>query len=296
MSEKGTLVHLMAGGVGGTCGAVVTCPLEVVKTRLQSSGFITTSMGDLQPSIWSCLRQILVQEGPRGMFRGLVPNLVGVAPSRAIYFWSYSGTKAKINNMVPKSTKDSPSVHMISAGVAGLVSSCSTNPIWVVKTRLQLENERVHTSPSTIVRMILKQDGMWGFWRGLTASMYGITETVIHFVIYEALRKKYIEYRGRPPDSQQTMLDFLGFMGCGAVSKTIATSIAYPHEVVRTRLREPGSKYRSFWQTMGLVYREEGRSGLYRGLLTNLLRQIPNTAVMMATYELTVHLVTKYQV
>ena len=38
------------------------------------------------------------------------------------------------------------------------------------------------------------------------------------------------------------------------------------------------------------MYREEGRAGLYRGLATNLVRQIPNTAVMMATYELTVYL------
>ena len=60
-------------------------------------------------------------------------------------------------------------------------------------------------------------------------------------------------------------------------------------EVARTRLREAGSKYRSFWQTLRLVYREEGRRGLYRGLGTQLVRQIPNTAIMMATYELTVY-------
>ena len=64
-------------------------------------------------------------------------------------------------------------------------------------------------------------------------------------------------------------------------------------EVVRTRLREPGNKYSSFWQSLQLVYREEGRAGLYRGLATNLVRQIPNTAVMMATYELVVHLVDR---
>ena len=38
-------------------------------------------------------RHIWVHEGPRGLFRGLGPNLVGVAPSRAIYFWSYSTSK-----------------------------------------------------------------------------------------------------------------------------------------------------------------------------------------------------------
>ena len=55
-------------------------------------------------------------------------------------------------------------------------------------------------------------------------------------------------------------------------------------------MREPGGKYRSFWQTLRLVNREEGRRGLYRGLGTQLVRQIPNTAIMMATYELTVTL------
>ena len=61
-------------------------------------------------------------------------------------------------------------------------------------------------------------------------------------------------------------------------------------EVARTRLREAGTKYRSFWQTLVVVYREEGRRGLYRGLGTQLVRQIPNTAIMMATYELTVYM------
>ena len=48
----------------------------------------------------------------------------------------------------------------------------------------------------------------------------------------------------------------------------------------------------TFWGTLATVYREEGVVGLYRGLGTNLVRQIPNTAVMMATYELVVYLVS----
>lgn len=53
-------------------------------------------------------------------------------------------------------------------------------------------------------------------------------------------------------------------MMAGAVSKTIASCIAYPHEVARTRLREEGNKYHSFWQTLHTVWKEEGRAGLYR--------------------------------
>lgn len=61
-------------------------------------------------------------------------------------------------------------------------------------------------------------------------------------------------------------------------------------EVIRTRLREEGSKYRSFFQTLLTVHREEGYRALYRGLTTHLVRQIPNTAIMMCTYEVVVYL------
>ena len=66
-------------------------------------------------------------------------------------------------------------------------------------------------------------------------------------------------------------------------------SNVFVSEVARTRMREAGGKYKSFWQTLRLVHKEEGRVGLYRGLGTQLVRQIPNTAIMMATYELTVY-------
>ena len=308
---------MVAGGVGGTVGAIVTCPLEVVKTRLQSSssGFDTRILSDNRraaSSVWQCLRQVLVQEGVPGLFRGLGPNLVGVAPSRAIYFWAYSYSKSRAFPYI-LGQRDTPLVHLTSAAFAGCVSSITTNPIWVVKTRLQLDREKKPTSLGNVVRQIAKEGGVRGFYLGLTASFYGVLETVAHFVVYEYLKKRMSAWLGQRHD-QHDMKHFLGFMACGALSKTGATCLAYPHgklnistpcislipfslsEVVRTRLREPGLKYRSFWQTMGLVYKEEGRPGLYRGLATNLVRQIPNTAVMMATYELTVHLINKYNV
>ena len=75
------------------------------------------------------------------------------------------------------------------------------------------------------------------------------------------------------------------------MNQNVSISIA---EVARTRLREENSIYRSFWQTIATVYRNEGRRGLYRGLATQLIRQIPNTAIMMSTYELTVYVLTNW--
>ena len=151
-----TLVHLAAGGVGGTIGAIITCPLEVVKTRLQSSivslnftpcpvTTTTTTTGATAATprltnhlfILRFIRHIVETEGTKALFKGLGPNLIGVAPSRAIYFSAYSTTKTFCNEKFP--APDSPPVHICSAAAAGFVSSTATNPIWFVKTRLQLD-------------------------------------------------------------------------------------------------------------------------------------------------------------
>ena len=65
----------------------------------------------------------------------------------------------------------------------------------------------------------------------MTASYVGVTETVIHFVLYEALKAKFLEmslhsYR---PDNERMTTDFVRCMIAGAISKTTATCIAYPH-------------------------------------------------------------------
>lgn len=44
-------------------------------------------------------RLIVETEGSRALFKGLGPNIIGVAPSRAIYFCAYSQTKASLNKI-----------------------------------------------------------------------------------------------------------------------------------------------------------------------------------------------------
>lgn len=78
--------------------------------------------------------------------------------------------------------------------------------------------------------------------------------------------------------------------GLKPILKCFCFSLFGSAEVIRTRLREEGTKYRAFFQSLNLVIREEGYRALYRGLATHLVRQIPNTAIMMCTYEFVVYL------
>lgn len=86
---------------------------------------------------------------------GLGPNLVGVAPSRAVYFLTYSQTKLFFNGVLPSET---PVVHICSASCAGFMACTLTNPIWFVKTRLQLDlNKDNRMSVSQCIKRIYRQ-------------------------------------------------------------------------------------------------------------------------------------------
>ncbi|KAL2103616.1 hypothetical protein ACEWY4_000484 [Coilia grayii] len=310
MAQRDTFLHLFAGGCGGTVGAIVTCPLEVLKTRLQSSGLalrpvfqvqlgtvngagvIRPGTGAVAPSLLQVLRSILEKEGPRSLFRGLGPNLVGVAPSRAVYFAAYSKSKETFNGIfVP----NSGIVHMSSAGFAAFITNTMMNPIWMVKTRMQLEKKargERRMNALQCARYVYQTEGVRGFYRGLTASYAGISETMICFLIYETLKKHMAEQRMTmaKTEANKGASDFIGLMVAAAFAKGCASCIAYPHEVIRTRLREEGSKYKYFFQTGRLVAVEEGYAAFYRGLIPQLIRQIPNTAITLSTYELIIYL------
>ena len=79
-------LHFAAGWLGGSIACVLRSPLEVIKTRLQSSQ--GGGRGALQVALL-----VARTEGAAGFYRGLVPHLLGVGPSRAFYFGTYSLSK-----------------------------------------------------------------------------------------------------------------------------------------------------------------------------------------------------------
>lgn len=84
------------------------------------------------------------------------------------------------------------------------------------------------------IHRVYKADGLRGFYRGMSASYAGISETVIHFVIYENIKRRLLEAKApqnmdEEEDASKDASDFVGMMLAAATSKTCATTIAYPH-------------------------------------------------------------------
>jgi solute carrier family 25 (mitochondrial folate transporter), member 32 len=186
--------YSIAGASAGCTSAFITCPLDVVKTRLQNQG--TTSFRNHPYSgTFHTLKRIYLEEGIRGNFRGLAPTLLGYLPSWTIYFSTYHRFKDLLADTLHSSAQ-SPLVHMLSAMGAGATSTISTNPLWVVKTRLmtQTTHSNYHYRNTWhALYMLFKVEGIRGFYRGLAPSLLGILHVAVQFPLYERFKQLLIK-------------------------------------------------------------------------------------------------------
>ncbi|EME38621.1 hypothetical protein DOTSEDRAFT_75401 [Dothistroma septosporum NZE10] len=324
IKERRPWAHFVAGGLGGMTAATLTSPLDVLKTRLQSTFYqdqlaaIRQAKGIPPPHTMSPLRagwlhisetgQILGQipkvEGWRALFKGLGPNLVGVVPARAINFWAYGNGKRVYSNLFFDG-KETAGVHLLSAATAGIITGTATNPIWLVKTRLQLDKQnagsggqgRQYKNAMDCIVKTFRHEGIRGLYRGLTASYLGVSESTLQWMLYEQAKRSLskrqldLERSGRTPSAWDKTVEWTGKLTAAGGAKFVAALITYPHEVVRTRLRQAPTdssgnvKYRGLWSCFVTVFREEGMPALYGGLVPHMLRVVPSAAIMFGVYE-----------
>lgn len=323
----------ICSSLGGMTAATLTSPLDVLKTRLQSD-FYQTQLEQLhaqnplpqQRTLFSIpkaayvhlketgqmLGAIYQHEGFRALFKGLGANLIGVVPARSINFFVYGNSKRILNEQFnPENKENVWSIHIAAAATAGIATGTATNPIWLVKTRLQLDKNKASTDPLRgrqyrnswdCIRQTVRHEGIKGLYRGLTASYLGVTESTMQWVMYERMKLGLARREARrlaDPRYQRGWFDDVeewgGKFSAAAGAKLIAAVVTYPHEVVRTRLRQAPTtiaadgrvtvKYTGLVQCFKLVAKEEGMAGLYGGMTPHLLRAVPSAAIMFGVYE-----------
>lgn len=190
-------------------------------------------------------------EGYRALFKGLGPNLIGVVPARAINFYTYGNGKRVLSTYF-NDGKESAWVHLCAAATAGIVTGTATNPIWLVKTRLQLDKNnakaqggRQYKNALDCTMQTIRQEGIRGLYKGLTASYLGVSESTMQWVLYEQMklglanRQQRLEASGREPSVWDKTIQWTGGVGAAGFAKFIATILTYPHEVRHTPIANP---------------------------------------------------------
>ncbi|KAF2142453.1 uncharacterized protein K452DRAFT_297738 [Aplosporella prunicola CBS 121167] len=242
-------INSFCGAMAGVASGIVTCPLDVIKTKLQAQGSFRRIQQGMPPSkalyqgLFGTARVIWREDGVRGMYRGLGPMLLGYLPTWAVYMSVYEGSKEFYYNKIENKWL----ARVCASITAGACSTVSTNPIWVIKTRLMSQvssraSKDVRTpwhynSTFDAARKMYRTEGLGSFYSGLGPALLGLTHVAIQFPLYEYFKTVFTGLEMGENSSEDNDVHWVGILGATFLSKICATSATYPHEVLRTRLQ-----------------------------------------------------------
>ncbi|KAF8445670.1 mitochondrial carrier [Boletus edulis BED1] len=270
------------GGFAGALGATIVYPIDMGDMQNQRS----TVVGQmLYKNSIDCAQKILRNEGFLGFYRGLGPQLIGVAPEKAI--------KLTVNDLVrgrmmdPETGRIKLGWELIAGGTAGGCQVVFTNPLEIVKIRLQVQGEAAKlegAAPKGAVH-IVRQLGLVGLYRGASACLLrDIPFSAIYFPTYSHLKKDVFQegYNGK-------QLNFFETLGSAAIAGMPAAYLTTPADVVKTRLqveaRQGQSHYKGLTDAFVKIYREEGFGALFKGGPARVLRSSPQFGFTLLAYE-----------
>ncbi|XP_014601867.1 PREDICTED: calcium-binding mitochondrial carrier protein Aralar1 isoform X4 [Polistes canadensis] len=263
--ERGVIVQILESGyrfvlgsIGGAVGATVVYPIDLVKTRLQNQR-TGSFIGELMyRNSLDCLRKVMRHEGFFGLYRGLLPQLMGVAPEKAI--------KLTVNDFVRDKFMDKNGIlpvygEIISGACAGGSQVIFTNPLEIVKIRLQVAGE---IAGGTKVRAwsVVKELGLFGLYKGAKACfLRDVPFSAIYFPMYAHIKAKLADEGGYNTP--------LSLLFSGAIAGVPAAALVTPADVIKTRLqvvaRAGQTTYTGLLDCARKVYNEEGARAFWKG-------------------------------
>ncbi|XP_013607112.1 PREDICTED: folate transporter 1, chloroplastic-like isoform X2 [Brassica oleracea var. oleracea] len=288
-----------AGAVAGFTTVAAMHPLDVVRTRFQVNegrGLSTSLPTDKNTA--HALFTITRIEGLRGLYAGFFPAVIGSTLSWSLYFFFYGRAKQRYaRGSRDDDEKLSPALHLASAAEAGALVCLCTNPIWLVKTRLQLQTPLHQTRPYSglldAFRTIMKEEGPRALYKGIVPALVLVSHGAIQFTAYEELRKVIVDFKERRRKSESTadnLLNSADYAALGGSSKVAAVLLTYPFQVIRARLQQRPStngmpRYIDSLHVIRETARFEGLRGFYKGLTANLLKNVPASYITFIVYE-----------
>lgn len=267
------------GAFAGATGATAVYPIDLVKTRMQNQR-TGSYVGELMyKNSFDCAKKVIRHEGVLGLYRGLLPQLVGVAPEKAI--------KLTMNDLMRDklSRKDGTLplwAEMAAGGIAGASQVVFTNPLEIVKIRLQVAGEIVGKGRVSALGVI-KELGFFGLYKGAKACfLRDIPFSAVYFPAYANVKKYFADENGY--NSPSTLLLSATLAGMPAAF------LPTPADVIKTRLqvaaRSGQTTYTGVMDCARKIMAEEGMKAFWKGGPARVFRSSPQFGVTLVTYEL----------
>lgn len=268
-------VKLVVGAVAGVVGTTCIYPIDMVKTRLQATGK-GTSVSYSGPL--DCVRKIVSTEGGvPALYRGLIPNLIGVTPEKAI--------KLAVNEFIRERLENEDGstplqYEILAGGGAGVCQVIATNPMEMVKIRMQMQAMLPELERKSTIEVV-KALGIKGLYQGTVSTlMRDVPFSLLFFPGYANLMALFADKKTGKNSIGSTL-------AAGCLAGALASGCVTPADVVKTRLQLQGGleKYRNIGTAYKMILQEEGVGALFKGAIPRMAVVGPLFAITLLAFE-----------
>ncbi|CAG9859738.1 unnamed protein product [Phyllotreta striolata] len=284
-SNRSFMRSFLAGGISAGIVKTVTAPLERVKIILQlQAARKEYRTKDAYKGILDAFLRVPKDQGFLSLWQGNLANIIRYVPTQSLNFAFKSAYRKYFLGDGSHSFKHFLFVNVLAGGAAGSSAMLFVYPLDYARTALTLDMakkgaKKEYSGIADCIVKTYKSDGLAGLYRGFVVSVQGI------FIYRGAYFGLYDTAKGLLPDPKNS--PFLVLFAIAQSVTTVAGLASYPFDTVRRRImlqsnrKEEDRVYKSIGDCWVKIYREEGARGYFKGALSNILRGVAASLVLV---------------
>ncbi|KAJ3642719.1 hypothetical protein Zmor_025477 [Zophobas morio] len=192
--KPGFIAKAAMGMAAGVCGAFVGTPAEVSLIRMTADGRLPPQERRNYKNVFDAIIRMTKEEGVLTLWRGAIPTMGRAVVVNAAQLATYSQAKQMLMNTGVFG--DGIFLHFLSSMISGLVTTVSSMPVDIAKTRIQnmktVQGKPEYSGAVDVLAKIVKNEGLFALWKGFTPYYFRVgPHTVLTFIFLEQMNVTY---------------------------------------------------------------------------------------------------------
>lgn len=199
--ETTNFERFVAGAAAGITATVLCIPMDTIRTVMVAPG------GEALGGVIGAFRHVIQTEGFFSLYKGLVPSIISMAPSGAVFYGVYDmlksaylhspGGRKRLEHMKQQHEELNaleqlelgPMRTLIYGAIAGACSEATTYPFEVVRRQLQMQVRATKMSALATCMKTVEQGGIPALYAGLIPSLLQVLPSAaISYFVYEFMK------------------------------------------------------------------------------------------------------------
>lgn len=301
MDNVNLKLEAMGGLAAGVIGTVIGYPLDLIKTRMQ-----TSTKSSMSNNMFQIGMNIVRKEGFSSLYKGVTPPLISLSLLNTVSFTSYNFFRYHLDAKRGWDYRNAIAGMM----VGPLISSPISTVEHFVKTQMQMDNvkEKRYRSSWHCLITLIRERGLGVVYTGFAVN--SVREGVFlstYFYTYEGCRvflhSKLGSENPKRRTSRRTRSCSWAIPIAGGISGAFAWFVSFPLDCIKARLQsqtlpriqtksrnEPPQVIKKFGSldALKILLKTKGWTGFYSGITPSIMRAFIVSSTRFSAYEFVV--------